>query len=81
MGLNLGASLTTEEKRILLQQSEEECKISLYRVAIASGVDPDDLDFGWEPGPDAIEEPAQQLFRELKKLQKIQTLLAALPAE
>lgn len=81
MSLNIGSALSTREKRIILQQAVEETKISLYRCAIASGVDPDDLTYDWQPGEDVIEEPGQQLFNELRKLKVIEEKLAALPAD
>lgn len=81
MALNIGSALSTREKRIILQQAAEEVKISLYRCAIASGVDPDTLTYDWVPGDDVIEEPTQQLFTELKKLKTIEEKLASLPAE
>jgi len=81
MALNIGSALSTREKRIILLQAAEEVKISIYRCAIASGVDPDELTYDWTPGEDVIEEPGQQLFTELKKLKTIEDKLAALPAE
>ena len=80
MSLDIGSALSTREKRIVLKQASEECKISIYRLAVAAGVDPDILTYDWVPDEYAIEEPSQQLLIELRKLQTIVGKLDSLPS-
>jgi hypothetical protein len=80
MPLDISSALSTREKRIVLTQASEECKISIYRLSVAAGVDPDILTYDWVPEEYAIEEPAQQLLIELRKLKTIAEKLSSLPS-
>jgi len=80
MPLNIGASISDAEKKVMLESAAEEVKINLWRTCIVAGIDPDSLSFEWTPDEGSSEEFGQQILRELAKLKTIGEKLEALSA-
>lgn len=80
MPLNIGASISDAEKKVMLESAAEELKLNLWRTCIVAGIDPDTLSWEWTPGEDVSEEFGQQVLRELAKLKGIEDKLQAIVA-